>query len=113
MFTCRLKWIFLKNSNKGTVETIFNNLDVMVDSDITLMTQNGNAIVSIEKLYKVQNGEPIVLENIGYWTKKLGFVASGTSESLVRRRNDLLGIELSVCIVITHNDSLNHLTDKR
>nr|WJJ63351.1 ionotropic receptor 75s [Pachyrhinus yasumatsui] len=94
--------------------TMFFKLAILVDSDFNIAKLHSNGNVSVRKFFrKHPNNEEFSIEEFGNWNKKLGFMKCKNFESSVARRRKNLGVVLNTSIVITHNDSLNHLTDKR
>lgn len=83
----------------------------MVNSDVNLLQNYKNGTTILRKIYRLHDN--IQVEPIGYWNKDEGFNNFEIEEITIRRRTNLKGISLNTCIVITNNDSLNHLTDKR
>ncbi|CAH1989643.1 unnamed protein product [Acanthoscelides obtectus] len=109
-FASPVKWIFYKHNDTNVS---FDNLNILLDSDVTVCTLQKNQTISIEKIYKMHKRCSINVETIGYWTLSGGLVEYGIEKNVLRRRGNLMGTTLDSCIVITNNDSLNHLTDKR
>nr|CAH7747942.1 unnamed protein product [Callosobruchus chinensis] len=110
LFAFPLKWIFYK---RAETNTSFDKINVLLDSDVTLCTLQQNQTIFIEKIYKRHERCPIIVEDIGYWTPSGGLFENDIGKNMIRRRSNLMGTTLNTCIVITNNDSLNHLTDKR
>lgn len=50
-------------------------------------------------------------EHFGTWNNKSGLFDRRTTRILSKRRRDLRGRVVSVAMVLTNNDSINHLTD--
>lgn len=50
-------------------------------------------------------------EFFGTWNSKSGLIDRRTTRILSKRRRDLRGRIVSAAIVLTNNDSINHLTD--
>lgn len=95
------------------------NLNILVDSDlfaITPQNQTGEANQTkaiIHKLYKRSTASELVSEKAGLWFEEQGYANVLTNTVQANRRKNLFGTVLKSCIVITHNGSLKHLTDKR
>lgn len=89
------------------------HLNISISSDISLSRINGSEEVMVEKVFKYKRNENIVFEEWGYWTEKQKFVITAAERILIRRRMNFKGMSLTTCIVVTHNDTLNHLTDRR
>lgn len=96
-----------------SLEDKLSNLSILVDSDFNLAEKHAIGEVSFRKVFKKHpNGPMFQTETFGKWTQQEGFVKYNNELSILRGRKSL-GISLNACIVITHNDSLNHLTDRR
>uniref|UniRef100_A0A6P7FKM0 Ionotropic receptor 75a-like isoform X1 n=1 Tax=Diabrotica virgifera virgifera TaxID=50390 RepID=A0A6P7FKM0_DIAVI len=106
------KWILFHSTPlEGLLENTLQNLDILVDSDVTLCYfQDTEA--TLTKIFKYHHTLPLQKENAGFWTKD-GLDGFGIEKNIAKRRNDLKGITLKVCMVITHNETYKHLTDRR
>lgn len=67
----------------------------------------------VQKVFTYKENEKIVFEEWGYWTEREKFVITAAEKTIIRSRMNFKGMSLNTCIVVTHNDTLNHLTDKR
>lgn len=100
--------------SQKAVHTQFEFLDILVDSEIMLANREKKRDrYEVVKIYKRRNVLPVISEQLGNWSLEQGFRLVRNPEITSRQRKDLMGTELKTCMVITHNDSLNHLTDKR
>lgn len=52
-------------------------------------------------------------EIFGTWSESNGLVDERSTRILSKRRRNLMGRTVSVAMVLTNNDSINHLTDYR
>ncbi|XP_056633934.1 ionotropic receptor 75a-like [Diorhabda sublineata] len=113
-FASPYKWlIFHSKPLNETIEKNFKNLDILIDSDVTLCQNLHNDTVAVTKIFKYRSNYPIEIENAGYWTKNGGYNDLDMEKIAVRRRRNMKGATLNTCVVVTNNDTLNHLTDKR
>lgn len=65
-------------------------------------------------VYKTHaNAATVNYEHFGVWSFEGGILDERTTRILSKRRQDLMGREVSVSMVLTDDDSLNHLTDYR
>lgn len=55
----------------------------------------------------------LIFESFGSWEGKAGLNITEKEPITAKRRKNLVGTTLNTCIVITNNDTFNHLTDKR
>lgn len=62
--------------------------------------------------YRTSMSQPLQLEMFGIYSGKK-FHDYDRERTVVSRRKDLNGIELRASMVVTNNDTLNHLTDYR
>lgn len=116
LFATPFRWIIYYNSPvilEIFIQEYFNEINLLVDSDVTLVTksQEGN-IFDLNKIFRRKIDHPILIENIGIW-KNGQLIDNGYEKITYKRRRNLMKTVLKSCIVITNNDSLNHLTDKR
>ncbi|GLV44368.1 Ionotropic receptor 64a [Carabus blaptoides fortunei] len=99
LFASPIKWLIINNDlNRNVMEIVeeyFTGMNILVDSDVSLVNQIVEVKYSIVKLYKRQKHGELVIENYA-----------------VKRKN-LQNTNLRTAIVITHNDTMNHLTDYR
>lgn len=63
-------------------------------------------------VYRTSMSQPLQLELFGIYSEQ-GFNAYDRDRTVVSRRKNLNGLELRACMVVTSNDTLNHLTDYR
>lgn len=110
-FSFPQKWIFPHTKPLSEMKEYFRKLDILVDSDVNLLEININGTATLRKIYRLHYD--LLVEPIGYWNKDDGFKNIEIEQITTRRRNNLKGLILNTCIVITNNDTLNHLTDKR
>lgn len=115
LFATPFKWIVSYDYSYDVADLIenFTELNLLVDSDVTVAIMENQETFSLQKIYKRHVNGSMLVENIGNWTKRHGFVDNGYEKIIYKRRRDLKKTILNSCIVITNNDSLNHLTDKR
>lgn len=84
-----------------------------IDSDITIIKESEENAHTLIKLFKRSPFTPVIKEVFGYWKIEDGLIVRNLIEAIARRRKNLQGLVLRASIVITNNDSLHHLTDKR
>uniref|UniRef100_A0A336M5H9 CSON011044 protein n=1 Tax=Culicoides sonorensis TaxID=179676 RepID=A0A336M5H9_CULSO len=112
----QFKWIlinvdFLENQN--LIHGI-NLHYVGVGSDFTLILKENeeNNKFIIQKVYKIHRFAPMSIEFHGKWWNST-YTGSENHPIISRRRQNLRGSTIRASMVITHNDSLNHLDDYR
>lgn len=64
-------------------------------------------------VYKIESHASPIHEKFGKWHFKEGLIDHRSSRVLSRRRRNLMGRPISVSMVLTNDDSINHLTDYR
>lgn len=64
-----------------------------------------------QKVYRIEATTENIYENYGFWNKTNGLTDLRTTSILARRRKNLRGKLLTASVVLTNNDSVNHLTD--
>lgn len=106
------RWILI--NKKSTIPNeLFDDLNILIDSDVTIASYQSENYSSITKIYQRRRFLPVVTEDVGFWKLNTGFISTATTLILATRRKNLMGTTLNTSLVITHNDSLNHLLDKR
>lgn len=66
----------------------------------------------VEQLYRVDMKMPLIIEQIG-WILNGEFIDQRNTPIVSQRRRNLFDLKLKASMVITNNDTLNHLTDYR
>lgn len=90
------------------------DLNVLIDSNVILVSSADNVSYNIEQVFKrEQTADKLVVEQFGSWSPDSGMEDVRESRVLARRRRDLMGMHFIISTVIIHNDSLNHLTDRK
>ncbi|XP_030768286.1 ionotropic receptor 75a-like [Sitophilus oryzae] len=115
LFSSPFRWLLLSDNAilKNIIDNM-RNLSILVDSDLNLAETMQDDRIIIRKIYKkhIKSSEFLV-EDYGSWEKGLKFRKNENFEIITARRRKKLNIQLDTSVVITHQDSLNHLTDKR
>ncbi|XP_043270441.1 glutamate receptor ionotropic, kainate 5-like [Venturia canescens] len=131
MFVAPAKWLLIQDLRNPTIErniskdsalTIigsdnfswvienFRDLDMLPDSEVVLSRRMDDDSVAIVSLYRPSAVADLILEDRGYWTKETGlFIRDDVPAS--RRRQNLRQTHLKACLVITDEDTWNHLDD--
>lgn len=115
LFSSPYRWILINNQafNKSAIKNTLNALNILVDSEVITANPISENSYTLHKIYKRGTTLPVVKDEVGFWKPESGFVSTTSKLATVRYRNNLMGTILRTCIVVTHNDSLNHLTDRR
>lgn len=66
----------------------------------------------IQQFYRIEMAMPMIVENFGCISNGI-FIDYRNISITSRRRSNLFGLHLNASMVITDNDTLNHLTDYR
>lgn len=65
-------------------------------------------------MYKInKNEKQLILEDFGYWNYSSGLEDKRELKILSRRRRNLQGNVLKGALVLTNEDSINHMEDMR
>ncbi|CAG9853643.1 unnamed protein product [Phyllotreta striolata] len=104
------KWVLFHSKPLGSYEKYFYDLNFSINSEINALQKYKNGSTILRKIYELKGD--LQIENMGIWENNI-FKSFDIERITVRRRKNLKNITLNTCIVITNNDSLNHLTDKR
>lgn len=75
------------------------------------MQNMGNNFL-IQQMYRIDMEMPLIIENFGQISNGV-FIDQRITPITSRRRSNLFGLRLNASMVITDNDTLNHLTDYR
>lgn len=73
--------------------------------------KSGKSFV-IQQFYRISMAMPLIFENFGRISNGV-FLDHRITPITSRRRSNLLGLCLNASMVITDNDTVNHLTDYR
>lgn len=110
LFAAPYRWIITNsNDTRETITHLFSKINILVDSEVIIVTKD----YSLTKIYKLTTNSKPIVESFGYWEKDLGLNITEKERITAKRRKNLSGTVLNTCIVITNNDTFNHLTDKR
>lgn len=134
LFAFPYHWILFNVSLIGD-RSLLDELRVLPDSDVTVVHYNDTTndyrlqqslcqvLIRVYAIYNFSgwfvvykidaNEEVVTFEAFGRWSDETGLLDQRSTRILSRRRRDLLGRTISVSMVISNNDSLNHLTDYR
>lgn len=108
--------MYNKTTEVGKIgDYYFANINNLVDSDVNIVTKvdNSNNYL-ITKVYKMRTKGSIIVETMALWNPLFGLHFKNDFEMISsRRRKNFTGVTLQTSIVITNNDTFNHLTDKR
>lgn len=115
MFAGPYKWVFL-SKNEQVLEKVdehFSQFNILPDSDVILVHRTDVNQFTLTEIYKIhKNQEELHRREITTWIREQGF-AIVKLRILARSRQNLNGTLLRSSIVITNNDSVNHLHDYR
>ncbi|KAK9730319.1 Ligand-gated ion channel [Popillia japonica] len=110
LFSSPHRWII--TNPKDT--TYYENLSIFPDSDMTLVTfQSTSNDAFVQKVYRPSLAHDVIYESYGFWNVNYGLNVTIKDVFSANRRKNLFGTVLKSCLVITHNNSMNHLLDKR
>lgn len=98
--------------SEKNVWPIFENITILPKSEIFYITNSvaSNNLI-IQQVYKIGLETSLMVEQFGEITGQGYFIDHRHTSITSRRRQNLLGLHLKACMVVTNNDTLNHLTD--
>lgn len=101
---------FSENPIWNTLQT----LSISPKSEIYFMkmVQNMPDYLVIQQIYRVDESMPLILEPFGNIVNGQ-FIDGRSIQITSRRRQNLRGLRLKASMVVTNNDTLNHLSDYR
>lgn len=109
-------WILFKGKNLQPIEeqilSNFANVPILTKSEIFFCYKDveGDGI-HIKQIYKTDPHSPLILEWMGKTSNNKEFTDLRPSKITSRRRQNLRKIGLTAAMVVTSNDTLNHLDD--
>lgn len=68
---------------------------------------------TLKRLFKREPTGAYFLEEVGYFNQRYKLVLTKSMTPTAVRRKNLMGTVLNTCLVVTYNDTFNHLRDKR
>ncbi|XP_069698812.1 ionotropic receptor 75a-like [Periplaneta americana] len=107
MFRHWFRWLLLDND---TVTDELDGLGLLLDSDVTLARRVSGSSFLVLEVYKRGVGEGLVKNVLGFWNESRGFTATAPLIASVRRTN-LHKALLKAVMVVTDNDTLQHLSN--
>lgn len=90
----------------------FQNLSILPKSEFFHVKKGNEDELLIQQLYRVEGTMPLIVEQFGRISNGT-FIDQRDTSITSRRRHDLFGLHLKASMVITDNDTLEHLTDYR
>lgn len=110
-FTQR-KILILDTVEEKRVLDFFRNYPILPSAEIFFFLTANDDDISVKQIYRVAKDFPLIEENYGkYLTKNDTFVDLRLHPVTSRRRRNLMGAQLNASLVVTHNDTLQHLHD--
>lgn len=107
LFATPFRWLILVKYLES-----LPNINMLVGSRVTLALEVEESY-NFLTVYKLHRNSMVTYEKEGRWHKSIGYVHNKLDPALASRRKNLQGIVINTCIVITNNNSLLHLLDKR
>lgn len=112
LFASPFRWLLITNNEKS-LSSLLYDFDVLIDCRVSMAVKRNDYSYAIKKLYKLKSNLPIIYEMEALWNEKIGYVTYESQSIMAVRRKDLQGIVINTCLVVTNNDTLQHLLDKR
>ncbi|XP_031619955.1 ionotropic receptor 75a-like [Contarinia nasturtii] len=93
--------------------SVSRNLPILITSEVYYVkSQNIFEKIVVQQLYRTDVLMPLIIEEFGEIINGL-FIDYRRTTISSRRRQNLFGLRLKASMVVTNNDTLNHLTDYR
>ncbi|CAH0701263.1 unnamed protein product [Spodoptera exigua] len=113
-FRAPFRWILFGDSravNEDIVPEAIANVDVLIDSQV-LVLRSIDDIYEMHFIYRISPTNTWNIEYYGSWDSKNRFQKSNRFlDTTSLRRLDINAYEISICYVLTNNNSINHLSD--
>lgn len=91
---------------------MFQNLSILPKSEIYYMKKSNTLNnLQIQQIYRIDMSMPLIIEQFGEITDDSNFIDYRSSYITSRRRQNLFGMHFKASMVVTDNDTLDHLTD--
>lgn len=101
------KFIIIKPDGENEIEKIFKNFPILPSSEIFYFDKN-----VIKQIYRVSADSSLIHETYGkYFSENDSFVDLRDEIVTSKRRRNLMGTRLNATLVITNNQTLDHLND--
>ncbi|GAB0086032.1 uncharacterized protein DMENIID0001_000070 [Sergentomyia squamirostris] len=109
-----IRWILMtKSLSSFELQGIMESLPLRLDSYVILAEVINSTNLSLKHVFKLNPYKQIKHEDYGGWSPSGGISDIRSTRILSRKRSNLQGILLSTGIVLTNNDSKNHLYDQK
>lgn len=89
---------------------VFEGAPILTDSKIYFLLSENKFLVKVQEVFRYVMESPLNFENFGYFEGQSFHNLRTLKVDSIRRKN-LNGITLRASLVITNNDSINHLYD--
>lgn len=99
---------------ENKIENTFETLSVLPKSDIYYMKmlQDTTDNWMVQQIYRIDLSMPLIMEPFGN-IRNGQFIDDRSTAIISRRRQNLFGLHLKASMVVTNNETMNHLTDYR
>ncbi|XP_053687299.1 uncharacterized protein LOC128736830 [Sabethes cyaneus] len=116
MLYYRVKWILVNSKNSDCIQMLLflSDLQILISNEIYYICAAKKANeFSIMQVYRYSSNSDVVEEQpFGYWRRGM-VVKLRTNSVTANRRQNLNRFKLRASLVITNNDTINHLADYR
>ncbi|GAB0093100.1 uncharacterized protein DMENIID0001_081610 [Sergentomyia squamirostris] len=113
-FAHPLRWILVTESlSSFELQDVMESLPLRLDSYVILAEVVNSTNLSLKHVFKLNPNTPIKHEDYGGWSPSGGISDIRPTRILSRKRSNLHGTRLSAAIVLTNDDSKNHLYDQK
>ncbi|KAI8435876.1 hypothetical protein MSG28_004084, partial [Choristoneura fumiferana] len=113
-FRSPFRWLLVGNGYNSEINFIpkaLEGVDILADSEVILAQHLGDGSYGLHLIYKVGLNTEWKKELYGSWDENKRLQTTLMEREIVLRRLNLDNYEISICYVLTDNDSINHLFD--
>ncbi|GAB0093098.1 uncharacterized protein DMENIID0001_081590 [Sergentomyia squamirostris] len=113
-FAHPIRWLLVTESlSSFELQGVMESLPLRLDSYVILAEVVNSTNLSLKHVFKLNPNTPIKHEDYGGWSPSGGISDIRLTRILSRKRSNLQGVLLSTGIVLTNDDSKNHLYDEK
>ncbi|CAG9584439.1 unnamed protein product [Danaus chrysippus] len=114
LFRFPYRWVIIDkySGHQSTIPDVIRDIDVLIDSEVAVIRRINDASFQIYYVFKIGPNTAWRNELYGTWNESGMFKTESMLEVTALRRINLNKYEISICYVLTDNDSINHLADE-
>ncbi|XP_033608435.1 uncharacterized protein LOC111867100 [Cryptotermes secundus] len=111
LFRARFRWLLLEDSSLQSSEQALRSLNVLLDSDVIVGRRVSETRFSVMEVYKRGPHEGLTRSVTGVWQSEVQHFEPTSSPVVSVRRMNTRKSVLKAVMVVTNNDTMNHLTN--